>query len=129
MLTSSLQNLQGTPWQERLFFLQQNTEPYRWVAVGIIIGIYLIGSIFICVISRKSFRMNVCALCFTPVVNLVIIPWGIVKSIFSALFGMLSSASASKPKKVAKSKSRGMDEEFDLGLDDSSSDEESIDLF
>ena len=127
MLTSSLQNLQGTPWQERLLFLQQNTEHYRWVAVGIIVGIYLIGSILICVISRKNFRMNVCALCFTPVVNLIIIPWGIVKSIFSALFGMLSSASASKPKKVVKAK--GMDEEFDLGLDGSSSDEESIDLF
>lgn len=126
MLTSSLQNLQGTPWQERLLFLQQNTETYRWVTVGVIVGIYLIGSIIICVVGRKNFRMNVCALCFVPIINLVIIPWGIIKSIFGMLIGALSSSNQ-KPKKVKARK--GTDDEFDLGLSDSSSEDEGIDLF
>ena len=124
MSTDALQSLQGTPWQERLLFLQQNTEPYRWVAVGVIIGIYLISSIIICVLCRKKLSMNVCAMCFVPGVSLVMILWGILMSIFYSLSELFSSSSP----KVKKVKSVSDDTEFNLGLDEEV-DDDSIDLF
>lgn len=123
MLASALQKLQGTPWQDKMLFLQENTDTYRLVSVFLIIGLYVISSIAILLICRKSFKMGVCALCFVPVVNIILIPWGIICKIFG-MIGSVVSERGSKPKKVKSAKGSNDDLDiFDMSEDDD------IDLF
>ena len=123
MLESALQKLQGTPWQDRMLFLQENTDTYRLVSVFLIIGLYVISSVAILLICRKSFKMSVCALCFVPIVNVILIPWGIICRVFS-MIGSAVSGKGSKPKKVKSAKGSN----DDLDIFDMSEDGD-IDLF
>lgn len=123
-LVNFFQSLQGTVWQERLLFLQQNTETYRWVAVGVIVGIHLIFGLFVCLMGRKKMSMNVGALCFVPGVNILILPIGVLKSVFGAIIEVMSQPREKK----SKSKKSVNDDEFDLGFS-SNEDEDGIDLF
>ena len=118
-LVNFFQSLQGTIWQERLLFLQQNTETYRWVSFGIFAVVNLILGIVICLISRKKLSMNVSAICFLPGVNLLIVPIGLVGMFFRFVGSMFSGEGKPKKTKVKSS----LNSEFSLDSD------EGIDLF
>lgn len=117
------QSLQGTVWQERLLFLQQNTEVYRWVAVGIIVAVHLIFGITVLLISRKKLYMNIGAMAFVPVIDLLILPTGVVRYIVKSIPKKEKRVKEKKVKKVSSS------DEIDLGFSSDSDEDEGIDLF
>ena len=117
------QSLQGTVWQERLLFLQQNTEVYKWVAVGIIVAVHLIFGITVLLISRKKLCMNIGAMAFVPVIDLLILPIGVVRYIVKSIPQKEKKVKEKKVKKVASS------DEIDLGFSSGSDEDEGIDLF
>lgn len=119
------QSLQGTVWQERLLFLQQNTEVYRWVAVGIIVAVHLIFGITVLLISRKKLYMNIGAMAFVPVIDLLILPIGVVRYIVKSIPQKEKKVKV-KEKKVKKVSSS---DEIDLGFSSDSDEDEGIDLF
>ena len=53
-----LQSLQGTVWQNRLLYLQQNAEVGQWVFVGVLVVFHLLISLLILRVCRKSISMN-----------------------------------------------------------------------
>ena len=117
------QSLQGTVWQERLLFLQQNTEVYKWVAVGIIVAVHLIFGITVLLLSRKKLYMNIGAMAFVPVIDLLILPIGVVRYIVKSIPQKEKKVKEKKVKKVASS------DEIDLGFSSGSDEDEGIDLF
>lgn len=138
-MISKLMELQGTVWQERLLFLQQNTEVYRWVCVGVFAVVGLIVGMLVLYIGRFRMGLKVSSLCFVPGVNLLVIPYGVVKAIFGAIGRGIKSTSEKmatmekKPKKIKGKKGGKVTEsgdDFSLFDDDSegssSSEEESV---
>lgn len=117
------QSLQGTVWQERLLFLQQNTEVCRWVAVGIIVAVHLIFGITVLLLSRKKLYMNIGAMAFVPVIDLLILPTGVVRYIVKSIPQKEKKVKEKKVKEVSSS------DEIDLGFSSDSDEDEGIDLF
>lgn len=125
ILQQFFQSLQGTVWQGRLLFLQQNTDTYRWVFVGVFIFVYILYSTIFTVICRKH-GSNVCISGYIPVVNILLIPILAVKAIF---IGGIKYVKSKKPVKSKGKGDVGLDEELDLfsGSSESSESEDGID--
>lgn len=119
-----LQSLQGTVWQDRLLYLQQNAEVGQWIFVGILVVFHLLISLLILRVCRKSISMNVGALCFIPCINVLVLVVGVIKSIFGAIFEVLSKSREKKEKKKKSVKSKSKDVTPEVSVDD-----EEIDLF
>lgn len=122
-LIDFFQSLRGTVWQERLLFLQQNTSTYRWVGVGVFVGLYLLGSLLVLGVCRKKYGMNVGAICFVPVVNVVVWVGGLFGYIFSGIAYSIEENRKLKPKAVKQPKEKKVKGKKD------SFDSEGIDLF
>lgn len=105
-MIEKLQSLQGTVWQDRLLYLQQNAEVGQWVFVGILVVIHLLISMLILRVCRKGLTMNVGALCFIPCINVLVLVVGVIKSIFGAIFEVLSKPREKKEKKKKSVKSK-----------------------
>lgn len=123
-MIEKLQSLQGTEWQDRMLYLQQNAEVGQWVFVGILVFLHLLISLLIMRVCRKSLTMNVGALCFVPFVNVVVLICGVLKSIFSAIFEVLTKPREKKEKKKKSVKSKSKDVSTEVNVED-----EEIDLF
>lgn len=113
-MVNFFQSLQGTVWQERLLFLQENTETYRWVCVGVCVFVYLVLSIVLVVWGRRGFRLNVGAVCFIPILQALVIPVGVCACIGRALGSIEKKPKVAKEK---KSKSKSSNVEDDEGID------------
>lgn len=119
-----LQSLQGTVWQDRLLYLQQNAEVGQWVFVGVLVVVNLLISLLILRVCREGLTMNVGALCFIPFINVLVLVVGVIKSIFGAIFEVLSKPreKREKKKKSVKSKSEAVSTEVNV-------EDKEIDLF